>query len=122
MQYPPLPPDRRARRRAASVWRTSHREHAMTQTVFGKPGACSCQPLVGRSREQQDPQTVGVIHDLGNLVQVAASAVSLMARGPGDREVSEIEPLIAGAKSALERAGVLARQAIGGAQTGARVL
>lgn len=54
----------------------------------------------------------GVVHDLGNLIQVASSALNHLARDPGVSAAPALGPVIAGAKTALERAGGLVRQTI----------
>jgi signal transduction histidine kinase len=65
---------------------------------------------------------VGVVHDLGNLIQVAASAVSLIKRSSSAGKVADLAPLVAGAATALERAGAIVRQTIAVAQSGSPVL
>jgi signal transduction histidine kinase len=58
------------------------------------------------------PTAAGIIHDLGNLIQIASSAVNVVARDP-NTHTPHLEPVIAGARSSLERAGALVRQTIG---------
>ena len=53
----------------------------------------------------------GIVHDLGNLIQIASSALSIAARDPTIRTTS-LEPVIAGAKTSLERASALVRRTI----------
>jgi signal transduction histidine kinase len=55
--------------------------------------------------------TAGIIHDLGNLIQIASSAVNIIARSPSIR--TDLEPVLAGAKTSLQQAGALVRQTIG---------
>jgi signal transduction histidine kinase len=55
---------------------------------------------------------VAVVHDLGNLIQIASSAVNIIARNPSIHDAG-LEPVLAGAKTSLERAGALVRQTIG---------
>ena len=57
----------------------------------------------------------GIVHDLGNLIQVASSALNHLARDPKVSAAPALAPVIAGAKTALERAGGLVRQTIGAA-------
>lgn len=52
----------------------------------------------------------GVVHDLGNLIQIAASAVNVIGRSAHDGRDGALEPILARARAALERAGVLVRQ------------
>jgi signal transduction histidine kinase len=72
----------------------------------------------GLSVEQS---TAGVVHDLGNLIQVASSALNRVAREPGVSTAPALEPVIASARSALQRAGALVRQTVGGAVAGHRL-
>jgi signal transduction histidine kinase len=60
--------------------------------------------------------TAGIVHDLGNLIQVASSALNHLARDPGVSAAPALGPVIAGAKTALERAGCLVRQTISAAR------
>jgi hypothetical protein len=55
--------------------------------------------------------TPGIIHDLGNLIQIASSAVNIVARSPSIRSAG-LEAAIAGARRSLERAGALVRMTI----------
>ena len=54
----------------------------------------------------------GAVHDLGNLIQVAISAVNIVARNV-DMPAAHRKPMLDRAKSSLEQAGALAREAIG---------
>ncbi|MGX5804903.1 sensor histidine kinase [Bradyrhizobium sp. Arg314] len=60
--------------------------------------------------------TAGIVHDLGNLIQVASSALNHLARDPSISAAPALRPVIAGARTALERAGGLVRQTISIAQ------
>lgn len=60
--------------------------------------------------------TAGIVHDLGNLIQVASSALNRLARDPGVATAPALEPVIASATTALQRAGALVRETIGGAR------
>lgn len=66
----------------------------------GAPGAFADQPNGG----------AGVVHDLGNLIQIAASALNLAARSPQAGRDPSLDPILARARTALERAGALVRQ------------
>jgi signal transduction histidine kinase len=57
---------------------------------------------------------MGLFHDLGNLVQIASSAVNIIGRNASVRS-GDLGPAIEGAKASLERAGALVRQTIGNA-------
>lgn len=52
--------------------------------------------------------TSGVIHDLGNLIQIAASSLNAISRRREGRD-PVIDPIVARARIALDRAGVLIR-------------
>jgi signal transduction histidine kinase len=69
--------------------------------------------LYGPPMEQS---TAGIVHDLGNLIQVASSALNRVARDPSVSTAPALEPVIASAKTALQRAGALVRETIGRAQ------
>lgn len=52
----------------------------------------------------------GVVHDLGNLIQVAMSALNIISRSPEMDPGSPLEPVVASAGASLRRAGVLVQQ------------
>ena len=54
----------------------------------------------------------GIVHDLGNLIQTAYSAVNIVARS-GVTDNDDIASAIAGARTSLEQAGALVRRTIG---------
>lgn len=54
--------------------------------------------------------TAGFAHELGNLIQIASSAVSIVARDEHVRDAAALLPVLAGARSSLERAGSLVRR------------
>ncbi|UCI19060.1 ATP-binding protein [Mesorhizobium sp. B2-1-8] len=56
--------------------------------------------------------TAGIVHDLGNLIQVASSALNRLARDPGVSATPALVLVIASARTALERAGGLVRHTI----------
>jgi signal transduction histidine kinase len=78
--------------------------------LFGQDASFA---LRGRSMEQS---TAGTIHDLGNLIQVASSALDRVARDSSVSAAPALEPIIASAKTALQRAGALVRETIGKAR------
>jgi signal transduction histidine kinase len=51
--------------------------------------------------------TAGIAHDVANLLQIASSEINIVARTPSVRTVAALDPVIAGAKLSLERAGAL---------------
>jgi signal transduction histidine kinase len=73
--------------------------------------------LASRDRPFEQ-STAGTVHDLGNLIQVASSALNRVARDPGVSTTPALEPVIASAKTALLRAGALVRETISKAQGG----
>jgi signal transduction histidine kinase len=70
-------------------------------------------PLPDRQAAGLTPvSAAGVVHDLGNLIQVATSAVTIVARSPS-MPPERSGPILARATSSLEEAGALVRQTIG---------
>ncbi len=63
---------------------------------------------------QQALHAAGVVHDLGNLIQIATSAVRTIARNPQVVALPSVDPLLVHATTSLERAAALVRQSIGG--------
>ncbi|CAN7211911.1 ATP-binding protein [Phenylobacterium sp. LjRoot225] len=63
-----------------------------------------------RSAPEGFPGAAGVVHDLGNLIQIAASAVNVVSRSPRAAQDPGLEPILARARTALERAGALVHQ------------
>jgi signal transduction histidine kinase len=58
------------------------------------------------------------VHDLGNLVQIAASAINVVARDPGITASSSLDRSMAEARAALDRAGALIRESLDARFTG----
>lgn len=58
------------------------------------------------------PEGAGIAHELGNLIQIASSAVNIIDRDLGLRKPSNLETIVVGAKAALLRAGALVRQTL----------
>ncbi|HEY9234076.1 MULTISPECIES: sensor histidine kinase [Phenylobacterium] len=56
------------------------------------------------------PGSAGIVHDLGNLIQIAASAVNIIGRNSRTWRDPSLEPALARARTALERASDLVRQ------------
>jgi signal transduction histidine kinase len=59
------------------------------------------------------PSQAGVVHDLGNLIQVALSGLNRVARDPAISSAPGLESVIASARTALHSAGALVRETIG---------
>jgi signal transduction histidine kinase len=53
----------------------------------------------------------GVLHDLGNLIQIASSALNIVARMP-DMPVSHRDPILHRARTSLDHAGTIVRQCV----------
>ncbi|TIX44633.1 MAG: ATP-binding protein [Mesorhizobium sp.] len=73
-------------------------------------------PEIARGGLPVQLSTAGVVHDLSNLIQVASSALNHLARDPSVSAASAVGPVIAGAQTALKRAGALVRQTINSAR------
>lgn len=58
------------------------------------------------------PSHAGIVHDLGNLIQVASSALSLVTREAPIAATPTLEPVLDSARMALLRAGALVREAL----------
>jgi signal transduction histidine kinase len=82
------------------------------QTMPGAGSTLGLRAETGRAIASPNDSAVGLIHDLGNLIQIASSAVNIIARNPGVH-AADLGSAIAGAKTSLERAGALVRQTIG---------
>jgi signal transduction histidine kinase len=65
-----------------------------------------------RQRGSSAISTAGAIHDLGNLIQIASSAINIVARMP-DMSATHSAPMLDRAKTSLEQAGALVRQTMG---------
>jgi signal transduction histidine kinase len=57
-------------------------------------------------------ESAGMAHELGNLIQIASSAVNIIARSSRFDVAPMLEPVISGARTSLERAGILVRQSL----------
>ncbi len=67
-------------------------------------------PLSDPPAEQS---TAGIVHDLGNLIQVASSALNRVARDPSVSTAPALDPVIASARTALQQAGALVGETVG---------
>ncbi len=83
-----------------------------TQTIPSTGGGLESYPENGGSIASPAESVAGIVHDLGNLIQIASSAVNIVARNP-TIHTAGLEPAIDGAKTSLERAGALVRRTIG---------
>ncbi|CCV15495.1 hypothetical protein MESS4_790058 [Mesorhizobium sp. STM 4661] len=57
--------------------------------------------------------SAGIVHDLGNLIQIASSALNRVARDPSVSTAPALESVVASARTALQSAGALVRHALG---------
>jgi signal transduction histidine kinase len=74
---------------------------------------CAGKGPTARACSRFEPSRAGIVHDLGNFIQVALSGLNHMARHPAFSNSPELEPVIAGARTALQSAGALVRETIG---------
>lgn len=73
-------------------------------------------PVDAALDEERAFTAAGVLHDLGNLIQIATSALNILERAP-DMPVTHREPLLHRARTSLDHAGTLVRQNILHART-----
>lgn len=57
--------------------------------------------------------TAGIVHDLGNMIQILASAVNIVERHPDVRDSASLQPVVAAAIESLDRASGTVRQILG---------
>lgn len=70
------------------------------------------ETVAAEPRELGAVAAAGVIHDLGNLIQIATSAINIVARTP-NMPATHAGPMLDRAKMCLEHAGALVHQNIG---------
>lgn len=68
-------------------------------------------PVDAALEEERALNAAGVLHDLGNLIQIATSALNILVRTP-DMPVTHREPILHRARTSLDHAGTLVRQNI----------
>ncbi|RWN01244.1 MAG: ATP-binding protein [Mesorhizobium sp.] len=68
---------------------------------------------VSPSDAPAEQSTAGIVHDLGNLIQVASSALNRVARDPHVSRAPALDPVIASARTALQQAAALVRETVG---------
>jgi signal transduction histidine kinase len=86
----------------------------MTLEVYlaERPPANHAVPADPVSAERQAPvEFAGIVHDLGNLIQIASSVLSLVSRSP-DMPAARREPMLTRATASLDHAGALVRQTL----------
>lgn len=67
---------------------------------------------IGGFRETGSDTTVGTVHDLGNLIQVASSGLNLLSRDPHVSAAPALLSIVGGARTALERAHAVVRDTL----------
>jgi signal transduction histidine kinase len=97
-------------------------EDLMSHTEFGTQAENDRLPVVAgavavralQSRVPDDVQGAahGTVHDLGNLIQVAASALNILSRNPYLEGDPSLPPILASAMMSLARAGSLVEQTL----------
>ena len=70
------------------------------------------RPAADGRREPAVLATASFVHDLGNLIQIASSAINIIARTP-DMPVRHAAPMVDRARLSLEHAGELVHQKLG---------
>jgi signal transduction histidine kinase len=88
---------------------------ALLKTRVTLPGReCSADPLrAGRASlrlEALGLMTAGIVHDLGNIIQILSSTVDVLDQHPTIRATKGLQPVVARAVSSLERASSLIKQ------------
>ncbi len=76
-------------------------------TILDETGRVASGPL----NDDSAIAATGLVHDLGNLIQIAYSAINIIARTP-DMPVVHSGPILHRARTCLEHAGALVRQNI----------
>jgi signal transduction histidine kinase len=88
------------------------KDYAMPQPEPSKPILPACRAEAAPLERPGLLESAGVAHELGNLIQIASSAVNIIARSSRFDVAPTLEPVISGARASLERAGVLVRQSL----------
>lgn len=71
---------------------------------------------VGVHKLADDDAGAGIVHDLGNLIQVVSAAVNIIGRNPNVMATSSLLPIVARARVSLESASALVRQTMASAR------
>jgi hypothetical protein len=96
----------------ADGYQSSKQDRAMPQVETNGETHGVYAPCANIAAPAELLGTAGVAHELGNLIQIASSAVNIIARNAKRGGAPAPDPVIAGARMSLERAGALVRQAI----------
>ena len=65
------------------------------------------------SSTQTSNSMAGIVHDLGNLIQIAVSAINVLGRSQAVKEDPGVNSLIEKARTSLQSAGQLVHQTMG---------
>lgn len=84
----------------------------MSQPEPNKPFLSSYADEAAALKRRGFLESAGVAHELGNLIQIASSAVNIIARSSRFDVTPTLEPVISGARASLDRAGTLVRQSL----------
>jgi signal transduction histidine kinase len=57
--------------------------------------------------------TAGIVHDLGNMIQILSSAINILERHPQVRSAANLQPVVGGAIGSLDSATAMVRQILG---------
>ncbi|MCJ9751181.1 HAMP domain-containing histidine kinase [Neorhizobium sp. BETTINA12A] len=92
----------------------------MSHLEIGFPAQSGLPPSVPNALVTGGPADPlpGTVHDLGNLIQVAASALNILSRSPYLEVDPSLPPIVASAKMSLVRAGTLVDQTMRRAREG----
>jgi signal transduction histidine kinase len=80
----------------------------MTGVLRGPPSSASDDEMLRLAALGR--MTTGIVHDFGNLLQIATSAIRLMELGMNQSCRSDLKPLMQGALASIARASDLSRQ------------
>jgi signal transduction histidine kinase len=89
-----------------------------TRTPAGGVNVNNAQQQTIAMSANPDEAIFGVVHDLGNLVQIATSALNIISRSPDIDIGSSLKPVVASASASLHRAGMLVQQTMRLARNG----
>ena len=87
-------------------------EDFMPHTEIGVPAKADLPLSAAKAARADNLQDAlpGAVHDLGNLIQVAASALNILSRNPQVEGDPSLPPIVASARMSLGRAGTLVEQ------------
>jgi signal transduction histidine kinase len=81
-----------------------------TNTQIFNDDLGNARPDAIYSGAQPEEAILGVVHDLGNLIQIATSALNIISRSSDMDGGSSLRPVVASACTSLRRAGMLVQQ------------